>query len=110
MSLFKEKNSLEFKGRSKSTKGAISLAIGIVAWIIFVALSIYSSGMQGNAENPIGIIALLDGIFTLIGVYYAILGFQERDVFYGLPIAGIIMNAILFIVYFYLYLMGLVIA
>lgn len=110
MSLFKEKNSLEFKGRKKSTKGAISLAMGIVGWLVFIALSIYSSQMQGNAGNPVGMIALLDALFALTGSYFAIQGFQERDVFYGMPIAGIILNAILFIVYFYLYLMGMVVA
>ena len=52
---------------------------------------------------------MFDMLFALVGVSFAAHGFKERDVFYGLPIAGLSLNAVLFLVYFVLYLTGMAI-
>lgn len=110
MKLLREKSSLEFREKKHSKKGTTSLVIGILAWLVFAVLSLVSCIWEGAAPGQIGAFALLDAILSLFGAMYAVKGFQERDVYYGMPTAGILLNGGLFVVYFCLYLMGLAIA
>lgn len=105
----KEKNALHFQGRAASKQGLAAVVIGVLAWIVFAALAIYSASRSGEAEGMIGGIGIFDMLFALVGILYAANGFKERDVFYGLPVAGLALNAILFLVYFVLYLTGMAI-
>lgn len=109
MRLFKEKSALEFRKKKCSKKGTVSLVIGILTWLVFAVLSLVSCIRGGEAPGSIGALALLDAILSLFGVWYAVRGFQEREVYYGMPTAGIMLNGSLFVVYFCLYLMGLAI-
>lgn len=105
----KEKNSLHFQGRAASKQGMVSVVIGALAWIVFAALAVYSASLSGAAESVIGIVGMVDMLFAFAGICFAVHGFKERDVFYGLPIAGMSLNAVLFLVYFVLYLTGMAI-
>lgn len=105
----KEKNALHFQGRTISKPGIISIAVGVLAWIVFIALAMYSASFSGAAESIVGTIGMLDMLFVLVGIYFAAHAFKERDVFYGLPIAGLGLNAVLFLIYFVLYLTGMAI-
>lgn len=104
-----KKTALHFAGRRHSAKGITSTVIGGIAWLIFLALCISSSVHGGDAPLLVGTIGVLDTVFALAGIILAWLGFQERDVYYAFPIAGMSVNGILFIVYFSLYFMGVAI-
>lgn len=101
-----KKSSLRFKKREHSKVGIWSTIIGVIAWCIFIALSVYASITEGNAEKIVGVIGILDAFFVLLGAFFAVKGLQERDVYYGVPIAGMLLNGILFVIYFSLYFMG----
>lgn len=105
-----KKTSLHFTGRRHSGKGITAVVIAGIAWIIFAALCVYSSSTGGNATAVAGILGMLDAAFTLAGMIIAFLGFQERDVYYVLPTVGVVLNGILFVIYFSLYFMGVAIA
>lgn len=103
----KEKSSLNFSGKRVSGLGIATTVMGGIGWIIFAALSLYSAGMDGQAESFVGIIGLLDAVLAVTGAILSYRALQERDVYYVMPIIGMALNAILFIVYFSLYFMGL---
>ena len=106
----KEKRlSLHFTGRRHARGGIISLVMAVIAWIVFIALCVYSSSLGGNAASVVGILGMADAILVLAGMIIAFKGFQERDVYYVLPIVGMVMNGILFVIYFSLYFMGVAI-
>lgn len=105
-----KKTSLHFAGRQHSRGGIISTVIAGIAWCVFIALCVCSSTTGGNAEFVVGILGILDAFFVLAGMIIAVKGFQERDVYYALPIVGVILNGILFAIYFSLYFMGVAIA
>ena len=105
-----KKPSLHFTGRRHARGGIISLVIAVIAWIVFVALCVYSSSTGGNAAYVTGILGIADALFVLLGMLAAFKGFQERDVYYVLPIVGMVLNGILFVIYFSLYFMGVAIA
>lgn len=101
-----KKSSLHFAGRTHSKQGIKSTVIGGIAWLVFLALAVYSSVTGGNATMVAGVIGILDAVFAAVGGYFGIQGLYERDVFYVMPVTGIALNAVLFIVYFSLYFMG----
>lgn len=103
----KEKRlSLHFTGRKHARGGIISLVMAVIAWIIFIALCVYSSSSGGNATTVAGILGMADALLVLAGMIVAFKGFQERDVYYVLPTVGMVVNGILFVIYFSLYFMG----
>ncbi len=107
---FKEKKtSLRFNGRKMSKTGLTATVMSGIGWIIFIALTVYSAGRDGNAAQFIGIIGLLDAIMSLVGMLMAYKGLHERDVQLALPVVGMTLNGVLFIVYFSMYIMGAVI-
>lgn len=102
-------SSLRFAGRKQARGGVISTVIAGIAWIIFVALCVNSSLTGGNAAYVAGILGIADALFALAGMIMAFRGFQERDVYYVLPAVGMVLNGILFVIYFSLYIMGVAI-
>ena len=104
------KSSLRFTGRRHARGGVISMVIAGIAWAVFAALCVYSSSTEGNAAPVAGILGITDAFFALTGMVLAFRGFQERDVYYILPAVGIVLNGILFVLYFSLYIMGVAIA
>lgn len=105
-----KKTSLRFTGRRHARGGIISTVIAGIAWAVFAALCVCSSTTGGNAEFVAGALGLLDAVFVLAGMIIAFRGFQERDVYYILPAVGMVLNGILFVIYFSLYFMGIAIA
>lgn len=104
-----KKTALHFAGRRHARGGMISTVMAGIAWVIFIALCVYSSATGGNATSVVGILGILDAVFVLAGVLIAFRGFQERDVYYVLPAVGMVLNGILFVIYFSLYFMGVAI-
>ena len=103
----KEKSSLHFTGKRVSGAGVGATVMGAIGWIVFVGLSVYSAGSGGQAEFFVGVIGLLDAILCLVGAIVAYRALQERDIYYAVPIVGLVLNAILFVLYFSLYFMGI---
>ncbi len=104
-----KKTTLRFTGRQHARGGVVSTVIAVVAWIIFIALCVYSSSSGGNAAIAAGAIGLVDAVLVLGGMVISFRGFQERDVYYLLPAVGMVLNGILFVTYFSLYIMGIAI-
>lgn len=104
-----KKTSLHFTGKRHARGGVISMVMAGIAWLVFTALCVYSSATEGNAALVAGVLGITDAAFALAGMMLAWKGFQERDVHYVLPGAGILLNGILFVIYFSLYIMGVAI-
>ena len=101
-----KKKSLRFSGRRHARGGVISTVMAGIGWLIFAALCVYSSATGGNAAAVAGIIGILDAVFALTGMVIAFRGFYERDVYYVMPAVGVVINGVLFVLFFVLYLMG----
>lgn len=109
MQMKREKNSLHFTDKRVSGLGVGATVMGAIGWIVFAALSIYSASMDGKAELFVGAIGLLDAVLSVVGVIVSYRALQKRDIYYVMPIIGMALNGILFIVYFSLYFMGVAI-
>jgi len=105
-----KKNTLHFSGRTHSKKGIASTVIGGIAWVIFLALCVKSTGAGGNADIKVGILGFVDVGFCIAGIVTAWKGFQERDIFFLFPGLGMALNGLLTILYLILYFMGMAMA
>ncbi len=101
-----KKSSLHFSGRKHAKYGIASTVMGIIAWLVFAALCVSTISTGGNSESVVGIIGILDAIFALAGIYISMKGFREKDVYYVLPVSGLVLFGVLFVIYFVLYFMG----
>lgn len=104
-----KKEIFKFSGRSHSVKGLMSVIIGSVSLITLIVLSIISSLSKGNGGLIIGVIGILLFVFTIVGFILGIKGCREKEIYYTAPIVGMVMNGFLSILFFALYMVGLII-
>ncbi len=103
-----KKENLKFVVKNRSTKGIISFGIGCFSVIAFLTISFVSSLADGNSGLFIGGIGILLFILSVIGVVVGIQSCKEKEIYYTAPVVGIVMNGIFSIIYFILYLLGLI--
>lgn len=103
--LFK-KGTYKFKGRVHSKRGIISMLLAITALIVFLIISFISGKNGGNGGTWIGVVGLFCTLGAVIGFILSIKSFREKDIYLTAPIIGIGLNGILVIVFFSLYIVG----
>lgn len=101
------KSSIKFKGRVHSKKGIISMLLGLISLITFVVISYISGKNQGNGGIELGVVGLLCAASSVFGFTLSIKSFREKDIYLTAPIIGIGVNGIMVIVFFSLYIVGI---
>ena len=102
-----KKTQLNFSEKKHSVKGIISLIIGIISVILLLVLFYLSALEQGNGSEKIGIVGIIIFLISLIG---SVIGYQdsrEKDIKYYVPVLGLIINSLVFLFLFVLYIIGM---
>lgn len=99
-------DSVRFRGRHVSSKSVIFLVTGALCFIALPTLCIISA-TKGGADLLIGVIGFCAAILCIVGLVSSIRTFTERDIYMGIPIAGMIVNGITLVCYFIVYFLGL---
>ena len=102
-----KKRRMKFRGRTQSKNGIGSLCLSIIAVIGFISLCIISTLWQGNAPMLVGSIAILLTLFCITAFWLAVNALKEKEVYYGVSIAGMILSGIQFVVFLCLYMIGI---
>lgn len=103
----KDRETIRFSGRKHTKKGIFSAVIGIVVLLGFLTISVISGVNHGNGTMIIGVLGLMLWALSIYGCYLSYKSFKERDIFYHFPITGMILNSIMLILLFVLYVLGL---
>ncbi len=103
-----KKDVFRFSGRSHSIKGMISVITGSVTLISFFVLSIISSLSKGNGGLLLGMFGILLFGISIAGFILGIKGCMEKEIYYTAPIAGMVLNGFLSILFFTLYMVGII--
>ena len=98
---------MRFSDKKHSVRGIISLLISIISILLLGILFYFSSLAKGEGGSLLGAIGLILLIFSSAGFILAIKAYKEKDIYYQAPILGSILNGVIFIVLFILYIMGL---
>lgn len=103
----KKKASIKFVGRKHSIYGLISTVIGSVSAVTLGILFYITTSSEGNTSVWLGLVGLLLLVITLAGLVTGVSGFKQKDIFYTLPVIGVIVNGLLFLGMVILYFLGL---
>lgn len=103
----RKKDNFKFSGRSHSTKGIISVILAAISLCSIISSSIISTISHGNGGIFLGVIGVIALFISLVGFIFGIKGSLEKEVYYTVPVVGMIVNGILFLFYFVLYIVGI---
>lgn len=103
----RKKASMKFVGRKHSVYGLISTIIGGIALIAFAAMVVVTTKSQGTTSVWVGLTGLLLLGLSLGGLITGCNGFKQKDIFYTLPVIGVVINGLMFIGMVVLYFFGL---
>ncbi len=103
----KKKATIKFVGRKQSIYGFISTVVGCVGVIALIVMISIATKTAGNASVWLGLGGLVLLAVALAGLLTGVSGFKQKDIFYALPIIGVVLNGVLFIGMVILYFFGL---
>ena len=83
------------------------MLLGLSSLIAFVVISFISGKHQGNGGIELGIIGLIFAACSVYGFILSTKSFKEKDIYLTAPIMGIGVNGIMVIVFFSLYIVGI---
>lgn len=90
-----------------SVHGRLSVQIGIIGWVVFAGIFAIAYIKRGGAAAIIGALGLIDVIVSCIGIYQALIGFNENKRDMKPCKRGIVVNLILLTVLTLLFFGGL---
>lgn len=99
---------LDFKKKAPSKNGIVSCIFGMAAMAVFIAASIISAKADGDAGEPVGFMGISSALLCIVGLVFASDGMREREVGYLFPVIGAVLNGLLLVYLFWLYIYGLI--
>lgn len=103
----KKKDDYKFSDKSHPIQGIIGFCLGIVVLVSLCILFYISSKSDGNAGLWISLVGIALLFIDIVGFIFSVKGFSRKDIYYRLPISGIMLNGGLFIIFLLLYIVGL---
>lgn len=103
------KKGVRFSDKKHSIKGIISLAMGSISLVLIVLLFYVSAKASGDGGMLLGYMGVIILISSVIGTSLAYQGYKEKDVYYKPLLIGLIINILVFLTLFILYIVGLII-
>lgn len=102
----RKKRSYMFTDKTHSIEAMMSVIIGIIILVTVLVLSIKSSQLGGNGPILYGIISFFAMIVSFAAFIVAAMTLRDKETFRVFPMLGTILNGVLFITLFVLYMMG----
>ncbi len=94
-------------GRRSGTIGVIALITGILVMVIFACLIPMSVSKDKSVQSQVAGLAFLDMLLSMCGMAISAKAVKERAEHYGMALAGIIINSLMFIIMVSMFFIGL---
>ena len=95
-----------FTNKKHPVEAILAVIIAILIFITLCVLSVYSSQSGGNGPIILGIISFWVMLLALVAFIISLVSMRKKDVFFLFPILGSVLNGVLFVGLFVLYLVG----
>lgn len=102
-----ERGGMHFHGRKRSKTGMAGFVLSVVCVTCFLTLCIVSAMAKGESGEFIGALGLFVMAGCGVSLYLSLKGLKEKDVYTRLPLAGMVISGVLFVVLFCLYVTGI---
>ncbi len=108
-SLFRKRegHGMRFHGRKRSQSGVAGFVLSLVAVAVFIVLCIVSAMAKGAAGEAVGVFGLFVMAACGVAFWLCFKGLKEKDVYTQLPLAGLLISGVMFVVLFCLYILGI---
>ena len=103
----KERDGMHFHSKKRSQKGTVGFVLAVLCTLGFLTLCIVSAAAGGAAGEIVGAVGLLLAVVSGVAFWLSLQGLRERDVYTGLPFAGLLIAGLVFIILFCLYVTGI---
>lgn len=100
------KRGVKFSDKKHSIKGIISIVIGLVSLVALIVLFYLSAKTKGGGSINLGLVGVIILILSILAITLSYQGYKERDIHHYVPVIGLILNGLLFLVLFILYIVG----
>ncbi|MDO5293590.1 MAG: DUF6142 family protein [bacterium] len=103
----KKKGGYMFTDKKHSIEGIFAVIIGIIILATIIVLSYQSSLSGGNGPILYGIISFFAMIISFGAFVVSVMSLRDKEVFRGFPIVGSILNGLVFVTLFLIYIVGI---
>lgn len=107
MLLKRNKGMIHFSGRRHTKMGIAATIIGVAVIAGFISIILISGMNKGSGGFILGLVGFFLFFAAIAGFILAYKAFKKKDIFYRFPIIGVVLNGIMIIVLFVIYLMGI---
>ncbi len=108
MEYHKKKGSYMFTNKKHPLEAILAVIIAIIIFITIGALSYFSSTSGGNGPLLYGIVSFWVMFLALAAFIISLFSIRKKDVFYLFPVMGAVLNGIIFLGLFLLYMSGMI--
>ncbi len=102
----KKKGSYMFTDKKHPVEAILAVILAIIIFVTICVLSVYSSKSGGNGPLLLGIISFWVMFLSLAAFIVSLFSMRKKEVFYLFPVLGTVLNGILFLGLFVLYMLG----
>lgn len=99
---------ISFTSKKIPKEGILAIILGGISLFIFLYLSIYSAYYRGEAGLEAGGVGSVAFLLSLIGFLISLKTMKKDNIFIKIPIIGVTVNTVAFIIYLVLYFYGLI--
>ncbi len=103
----RKKESFKFSDKKHSVRGLISLVMGILSCVCLLVLFYISSLSAGNGSLLLGAVGLVMCVLSIVGFIIGVKACKEKEIYYNVPIIGLVLNGFLSVIYLILYMLGI---
>ncbi|MBR1744076.1 MAG: hypothetical protein IJ733_19880 [Lachnospiraceae bacterium] len=103
----KEKNSLRLSDKKHPVSAIVATGIGVVSLLLFIIICVISSESDGNAGVLIGAGGIFCFLLSVTGFVMAWMSLHIENIRPQFPTAAAVLNGLLMVFYFLLYMWGM---
>lgn len=102
----RKKGSYKFTDKRHPIDAIVAVLLAFVLLIVMIVVSYKSSQTAGNGPMAYGMIGFCAMILSFAGFVTSILTLKKKEIFYLFPTVGAVLNGLLFIGLFVVYVLG----
>ena len=102
-----KKKTYTFSENRQAKSGITSVVLGVLALIILAAMAGIACWQKGNAGMYIGAFGFTSAVVSLSGMIVGLGSFREKHVRHSFSKAGSILNAVVFVIWIFIILLGI---
>ena len=96
---------VKFRGRHAAKGAVAAIVCGGLSVVILIVLCLIGA-FADQTPQLAGVIAVSATLTSAVGLAWSVVSYYERDIYTGVPIAGMIVNGLALILYALVFILG----